>query len=589
MDFSQDAPITNFDAAQPLCKPSYQPLRRTGTLTGAAAIASAGMLIPSDAAVANPIYEPPVSHVQATTRANRAIAVNSQPTQALLPQVAQPKQTAFSPDSRSHERDRLEPVTLETATAEPPVIVRAEDGGWHLSEQWTNQPQPLTQSAQTPPACAESDCQKLSYMESKLSKARQKAQAIDQEVQVFETLHAQQDMAAYQKVLGNRTAEVAQQKNRLLNESGQTERLIASLKLQLAAVDADVTWPEQVLSQDKVYLAAWQRLQLTEQSLLEEFSQAELDATTLNTIYTDYQQRQQQLALAAQDSLSRYMLAPNAVAPEVIYRVPAAIDTMQALIVITHEQQVQQLRAATLSQLDQRLQTRHQQLTVKLGEYERLQRQQTIAQTVVNQYEQERDRLLRQQQPASQPGEQQPEQLPSEPSEVWALALPLSDSELVNTILGGLVLAGAIATAAAQRQSKKGITATAQLAGTALTPHPNAQQQANSVKTGLLQAQPVPAGKAAVGEAIYSSQDAWSTDLMTRELHKMLTESTPAATFTYEAKTRLIESLHLSLEEDEVALFADYTARWMIQEFEAEPLAESRAQAERGAVLVGQG
>lgn len=581
MDFSQDDPATaNFDVAQLICKPSYQPLRRTGTLTGAAAIASAGMLIPSDMAVANPIQKPLASHVQAAAQSGRAIAA-AQPSQALLPQVAQPSQTAFSPNHRDRERNRLEPTT-----AEPALIVRAEDGSWRLSERWTNQPQQspqqLPQPAKTSSACVGSDCQKLSYIEAKLLKVQQKAQAIDKEVQVFETLHAKQDMAAYQKVLTDRTTEVAQQKTRLSNELGQTERLMASLKLQLAAVDADVNWPEQVLSQDKVYQAAWQRLQLTEQSLLEEFGQAELDATRLNAIYADYQQRQQQLALAAQESFSRYMLSPNVVAPEVIYRVPAAIDTMQALIVTTHEQQVQRLREATLNQLDQRLQARQQQLAVRLGEYERLQRQQTTAQTIVDQYEQERDRLLRRQQPASQPVEQPT----SEPSQAESLALPLSDRELMNTILGGLILVGAIATAAAQRQPKKAIAATPFSEGTALTPTPNARQEFGPTKAGLLQAQPIPV---AIGDNIYGGQDAWNTDLMARELHKMLTESTPKATFSREAKTRLIEALHLSLEEDEIALFAEYAARWMIQDFEAEPLTESLAQAGRTAVLVGQG
>ncbi|MEO1395451.1 MAG: hypothetical protein AAFV90_21320 [Cyanobacteria bacterium J06634_5] len=535
---------------------------RATTFTGAAAVASAGIVMPlaGDGAIAANTYddaanEAVVPQVQAASvRSFEAVGER----QVVLPQVAQRNGAVFSTGytalseqyiaqaaaergnrslaaDRSFAADRVATDKEATARAATvPLIAKGADGNWSLAYQAQNaqdtqaliaqlaektqqvpaqqasvqqtsaQQTSLTSSAApsanlsagssavtaqavpvstvsttaTPTAtpakatlppmpCTGTECRGLDYIEKQLPIAQAKVQAAQKVLTDFETEHGQQDMAAYQKVLNDRIAEIAGQSVTLEASIDETRRVITQLKMRLVTVNADLGFAEQVLAQDSAYQTVWERLKQSEQKVIDEFSQANIDATALNETYADYQYHQQWLQRTVQEALGNYLTAPNVDTPDFVYQAPAALNTMQDLVIATHEYQVQQLRKDTIAEINKRLKARKAELVGNVGEYETLQRALSEAKTLVLQYEQGRDRIT---DPLATPSTLAPSAVEtgqagtagnelngetSALSRARALSLELPDGTLAKSLLGVVVAAGAIATATAVTRRKR--------------------------------------------------------------------------------------------------------------------------------------
>lgn len=594
--------------------------RYAGAFTGAAAVASAGIVLPlaGESAVAySGLTEGTIPQVRAAA-SDRATQGNSQ-SQPLAPQIAQAKGVRFS---ESTQRRAAGSPEQSTQPSQPSLITRGEDGSWTLAyeSQAGYQPQQViaqlaketAQSAQAQRNCSGGSCQSLAYIAAQLPQAQQRVQTLQQAIQKFEAQHGQQDMAAYQEVLTGRISEITQQNTQLQNSLEQTRRNLLQLKMRLATVEADAGMAEQILSEDGNYQVAWMRLQRAEENLLAEFSKADLDATTLNEIYADYRYQQQQLQRAAQAALGSYLTAPDTVAPSFVYQAPAALDIMQDLVITTHQYQVQQLRQDTIDEIDQRLQGRQKQLLENLGQYEQLQRELTIAKQSVAQYQQEGDRLSNNSQTTDQPS---PSAMAVPRARTLALQLP--DGTVGKTVLGVVVAAGAIAAAVARQQAKKAAAVPSAavssaaippfrptvdsttlhllqqpLVGasryTSVTPKPpektpertpeRISEQADLV-TQLLEmtGQSPQMISASVFTQADTAEDDLTIELMVRELDDILDQATAEASFADAVSDRSMPPVQLSLKE--VDLFAEHAVRWVLKDLglnpdSAEPMAK---------------
>ena len=586
--------------------------RHAGAFTGAAAVASAGIVLPlaGESAIA---YSGPTEGTIPQLRAaaaDRAIQGSSQ-SQPLAPQIAQAKGVRFSESPQ-----RRAAVSPKSAQPSPPsLITRGEDGSWTLAyeSQAGHQPQQIiaqlaketAQSAQAQRNCSGGNCQSLAYIAAQLPQAQQRVQTLQQAIQKFEAQHGQQDMAAYQEVLTERISEITRQNTQLQNSLEQTRRNLMQLKMRLATVEADTGMAEQILSEDGNYQVAWMRLQRAEENLLAEFSKADLDATTLNEIYADYRYQQQQLQRAAQAALGSYLTASDTVAPSFVYQAPAALDIMQDLVITTHQYQVQQLRQDTIDEIEQRLQDRQKQLLENLGQYEQLQRELTIAKQSVAQYQQEGDRL----------SNSQTTDLPSPSAmavpKARTLALQLPDGTVGKTVLGVVVAAGAIAAAVARQQAKKAAAVSPAAASfaavpstaippfrpivdsntrhllqqplvgvphhTSVTPE-KAPEQADLV-TQLLEmtGQSPQMISASILAQADTAEDDLTIELMVRELDDILNQTTAETSFADAVSSRAMPPVRLSLQE--VDRFAEHAVRWVLKDLglnpdSAEPVAE---------------
>ena len=442
---------------------------RVGTITSAAA----GAVLPlaAEQAIAyQPAPAKTISPLQTAQTSSNAIADALEQGNAVLAQTSSVAQANFSPVSET---------TTRAQSDASPLIQQAEDGSWTLSAPAGSAAQSadtrstlrtLTQEADTKAAqtvrradqaasqatsqtasqCSGSRCKGLDYIDRQLPKARQQVKDAQAKLRDFEAAHAQQNMTAYQQVLANRLTEIIQQKSKLTIAIERTQQRVANLKQQLAGMDAEVGLAQRALDQSAEYQAQWEKLKLTEQNLLEEFSQAKINATALNEIYDDYEYNQQALQTVATEVLGAYLMTPDMVIPSFIQRVPDSLNVVQSLVTATHDQQVQLLRQETIANIEQKLKTRQSQLAGNVGEYEQLQRAEQAARQRVSQYEAERQTIA-EQQPL------QPRQAGSDLAIARArkLAPQLPKDSSAQAIIYTVLAAGAIATISAYRRSKQ--------------------------------------------------------------------------------------------------------------------------------------
>lgn len=445
--------------------------KRTKTLTGVAA-ASASMMLPlaGEQAIA---YDNQAnsSSIQQQDAASHVNAQTSAPAQALAsanPQASQDAQAKFSL-SGATASNPLSNSPPNDASVAAPLLARAQDGTLRLAyqpptdvsaAQTQNILSRLVGAAQSQAATAQANRQ--DYIASKLPAARQEVQQLKQQLADFEAARGQQDMLAYQKVLSSRMSEITEQRTRLDANIERNQRAIAQLKMQLLTVNADLALPAQVLAADTEYQAVWAKLQQAEQNLLEEFSKANINATRLNEIYADYKYHQQWLARRADQAFPSYVTAEKTVTPRFLSEAPAAIDIMQNLVVATHEDQVQQLRQDTIYTVEQRLQGRNAQLVADVGRYEQMKRELTTAEQLVAEYEQAEGSqtdgqavLVSNSTQSSSASGLPAMQSAAVVSQAQMLAQYFPEGTLPKVLLGIVVAAGAIATAAIQHRDSR--------------------------------------------------------------------------------------------------------------------------------------
>ena len=451
--------------------------KRAGAIR-VAAVASAGVVLPlASDAVAATSYTLPSGDLDGNTiqvsQARRFGTDALGQGEGVLPTVAMGGTAAFSDRISQSALPPMptsavatSPVSQSVSTAaQLPLLAKGTDGNWTLSyhpmsaspETQMAVAQVAQRASQVSADCSGADCGRMEYIATQIPKASNRVQTLQQEVAEFEAAHGQSDIKAYQRVLSDRIQEMSRQNAQLLNGLEDTRQRIAHLKMQLVTVNADLGMAERVLAQDTTYQTVWERVQLAEEKLIEEYSKADLDKTVLHEAYSDYEYHQKLLQRAAQEALGTYLLDPSVSAPSFIYRAPASLDIMQALVLRTHNYKVQQLRQKTIRTIEQRLLNRQSQLTAKWGEYENKQRELKTAQNVLDQYGQNLSELQsRGRGGAAEATTAGWTQTGSDALTKARLLVPeLADGTVAKALLGIVVAAGAVAAVAAKRHAEK--------------------------------------------------------------------------------------------------------------------------------------
>lgn len=483
LDASSDIPLA---ATLPVGKHRID-RKRAGAIAGVA-VASVGVVLPlaNEQAVAYEGSRGNTDIAQSASRQQTAELMAS----AIAPRTSEAVKASFSVQSKgtnfSGASSKAAPSQV-TSQANP-LLARAQDGSLRLAYQpptdasagqtqtvltqlvSATKVQSASQSENAGLGNGQSNQQSAislaanSGTSSKSLAARQQVQQLQQKMAEFEAARGQQDMGAYRNVLSSRMAEISEQEGKLSANIERNQRLISQLKMRLLTVDADVSLPERVLGADEEYQAVWARLQKAEQDMQEEFSAANVDGTRLNEIYGDYKYHQQWLAKVAEQAFPKYAMADESAQVGFMSKSPVAIDIMQNLVVATHQDQVQQLRQATLDTINQRLQSRRSQLAADIGQYEQLKRELSTATQVAAEYEQaetQRVSAVRGQLVADRsaaPEASASESEGSAVSQAQLLAPYFANGTLSKTLLGIAIAAGALATAAVQyrgRQQKR--------------------------------------------------------------------------------------------------------------------------------------
>ena len=424
-----------------------------------------------------------------------------------------------------------------------------------------------------------------------MPEAEQAIQRIQQQLDEFSAKHGQTNLPAYKQVLSDRIIEISKQKSELANDIAETQGYIGQLQTRLSTVQADLSLPARLLAQNETYQSVWQELLQSEDQLLEEYSQANIDATKLNQIYTVYRKQQQKLQRADQDDLSNYQLKQGAEATEINYEAHAALEIMQALVVAVHQERVQMLRSDTIDSIEQRLQLRQQTLTQNITTYETLQRELGENQAIVQQYKAERDRInasaAGQQLAASQSTAEADTSAELSPAiqQASQLRLKLEDGTVAKALLGIVVAAGCIAAATRRRKKAIAVPVLNQLPQPALPPSqllmPNRVRSqplalapaygslpsSNASDSSLLEEMiaVIEEKSSAIVEPPIEELDL-SIEIMARELNRVLEKTSAESRFAEEVAARNINPVRISLED--IDIFAEKAIQWALQDLE---------------------
>lgn len=313
--------------------------------------------------------------------------------------------------SDRNELDQTNNATISSTPNSNVLLSQQADGSWSLaynviSGQNDASTQTLTQSivsqlaqeaaSRREPICLDSTCQSLSYIQSKIPEAQKDVQAIQTQIEAFESKHAQGSLKAYQTVLAERVSEISAQESRIAIELLETQRYISHLKATLSTFGAEPTLVEQLLAADSSYQTSWTNLQQAEAQILAEFSEARIDTAALNRIYNRYEQSQSAALEATQAVLANYLSNASSFSSSLLSANPATLDVLQSLAIATHQQDAQKLRQNTIKSAQSRLQQRHQALASNISKYEALKRELATAQQQVNQYTSRRSQIAQQ-------------------------------------------------------------------------------------------------------------------------------------------------------------------------------------------------
>ncbi|MEL6855265.1 MAG: hypothetical protein AAFO83_09150 [Cyanobacteria bacterium J06607_13] len=387
----------------------------------------------------------------------------------------------------------------------------------------------------------------------------------------------------------DRITEISSQKSALSSDLAETRNYISQLEMRLSTVDADLTLPARLLSQDQTYQSIWADLQASEEKLQSEYSKANIDATLLNQIYSEYQEHQQKLERAAYKALNLYIMDEQTQAPAMLYQAPAALDVLQALVVATHQERVQKLRQDTIGSIESRLQSRQRQLAQDITTHEQIERELASAKVVVTKLEEERDRLNVNRSadslsaPVPIPESTDLDAAPASPESsalatARTLQVQLPEGTIAKTLMGLVVAAsGAAALAYRQQQKKKRVSWQIQRAAATTRPAVTLQPatfsnssreglRANRDEQGLLTEMMAITGQPATATTEDASQEALdrSIEIMVRELDEALGKATAAPSPSTATPARKLEPVRLSL--DEVDRFAQQAIRWVLND-----------------------
>ncbi len=436
---------------------------RRNVLSGVVALASATTLIQlnSESAVASP----QLSDSHSTALSQQSLSKSSSQisplaalnqAQAIAPQIHQSEQATFSNSAISN-------ASLSKSKA----AVTAENRGDHWSLAYVTQANTaqadsavqavvaqVARETTRAKACADSICRRLTYIRSQLPSVTQKVQQLEKQLNDFSVQHGQGNIGTYKAILNGRIAEISGQKQQLAIDLDQTRLQAKQLRSQLSFANIDPDVARRVLGSDAVYQVLWGQLAAIEKNIQREYSQVDVDGTALNQLYAEYQSLLGKTQTAAQGALSRYLLVDGNQIAGITYHTAAMTEMLEALLVQTHQQDVQRLRQEKMTAIETELMSRHQHLSEKIGEYERLQRELYSKQRVLDSYISERDRILTDS-PEAALISTNPVYRSQSLVTAQALMPLLPDGSMAKTLLGIVIAASLVATAIHHSSEKK--------------------------------------------------------------------------------------------------------------------------------------
>ncbi len=598
-----------------------------GTALTGTAIVSAGLALPfiGKQAITVPVGEfvPPeqtpngsFAAAQANRQTSQQVALDQG--EGISPQVGQDSQAAFSVSSnpgsngssstRSQAAQNTAQGTVDNADrliTGQSILAQKADGSWSLSTEAATATRPASSSRQpastqpvstrlsapaivsqlaaavtsSEPVCLGNSCRGLAYIQVQLPKAKKTVQDLQQQLDDFANQHTQGDTAAYQRVLSGRLDEVSTQSNRLAIELVETDRYVAQLEVQLATADVQTGLARNLLSADTGYQTEWLRLKQVERRLLAEYSKADIDATSLNQLYQEYEEQQEETYAAAEAVLGNYVMTTGRAQfgqSSLTQSAPAVLDTLQALTVSLHQQDTQQLRDSTLKIAEENLQRRQRTLAQDLNKYESLQQELRTATVLVKQYEQTRAQIETDAAAAATapvavaPTEAATATASEQASPAVEIAKTLEqtlpDGSLGKAILGVVIAAGAVAVATQRRSG--GDAAKALVSLDVNRRAANREVPSRRALTGPATSQ----RQLAIADATIAADtpaadtlevDNLAIEIMSRELDEILSVST-AESFEKEKQERAIASIQLPV--DKIDAFAESAVRWVLKD-----------------------
>ena len=440
--------------------------RCKSALSGVVAIASATTSLIPLAAKSATAATPPSAHSgtllqqnpkllgQTSLTAGQSRSQTYSQAQAIAPQIGPIGQATFSRGT-SVSTSQPPAAVADEANLSLAYATQANTAQTHSAVQTVIAQ--IAKEATRTQACTDSNCRRLTYIRSQIPAATQKVQRLEKQLNDFSSEHAQGNMSAYQKVLSDRIIEISGQKQQLAIDLGQTRLQAQQLRAQLSFANIEADIAEKILKKDAVYQASWDRLEAVEDKIQAEYSQVSVDGTALNQLYADYQKLLEETQTAAEGALGRYLLEGNRTA-DAANATFATAEMLKDLLAETHQQRVQQLRQENMATIETKLMDRHQQLSEKIGEYERLQLELYSEQKVLDSYNSERDRLTDSPKAdrlaanaSANPSAQSGQSLMA----AQALVPLLPDNSIAKTLLVVVIAASAVAAATHRGSEKK--------------------------------------------------------------------------------------------------------------------------------------
>lgn len=240
--------------------------------------------------------------------------------------------------------------------------------------------------------CHDDACRGVKFIEAQIPQIKEQIKTLQTDIQKLYDQHNISNLTAESNQFSIRATEITKQKTDIELKLADAQAQYTLLKDQLALVPNDQT-VALLLHQDTGYQDLLQQLIRVENQMAAELGNLTLNQEQLQALYTQYQALRTQIHQETIQVLRRYLADPNANLQNPLFQEPLSLAILQQSIKAAHNVQVLAIRHQTLNQVDDLLNHHRKDLAALLRQDAGLQQELQMALGILQQYQDELERL----------------------------------------------------------------------------------------------------------------------------------------------------------------------------------------------------
>lgn len=233
--------------------------------------------------------------------------------------------------------------------------------------------------------CQDSACQGLKFVETQIPQIQQRITGLREKVQQFHQRYGLKNLEGQVRLFSNRSVEISRQSAELEGKLTQARRQHSELQARMA-LQPNEAIAQDILDKDANYQTLLKQFREVDQQLVLAMSSYRAEDAALQSLNTQHQKLVAQLNQAATQALPVYMAKPNANLQDPIFQEPQLLQLLQQSIGATHYIHMLEVRQQTITQAQQAVTKRKQELATALRQYSDLRQQLQSETQILQQY-----------------------------------------------------------------------------------------------------------------------------------------------------------------------------------------------------------